>query len=180
MMRTLAFLAVTLIGAVVMMYIAGRSLPANHVASRGERFDASREAVWKVLADVADYASWRRSVQRVELLSSIAGRLAWREHGGRHSVDYVADEMRPPERMVIRIASTDLPFSGLWRIDLAPEAGGTRVTIEEEGTVRNPLFRFVMKYVVGETTSIERMLADLGQRLTRERTRRTFLRRPMT
>ncbi|MBK8646749.1 MAG: hypothetical protein IPN16_09470 [Gemmatimonadetes bacterium] len=46
-------------------------------------------------------------------------------------------------------------------------AGGTRVTITEEGEIYNPVFRCLMKYVIGETRSIEAVLDAIGKGLSR-------------
>lgn len=164
-MRILAYLLALAIGALVVMYLAGRALPVAHVASRGERFDAPRDTVWAIIADPAGYPSWRRDVTRVEMLRSVDGRPAWREESGRDRVEYVAEEMIPEERLVTRITTTGLPYGGRWRWELTPDAGGTRVTITEEGEVYNPIFRFLMKYVIGETATIETVLEALGRRL---------------
>ena len=47
----------------------------------------------------------------------------------------------------------------------APEAGGTRLTITEDGFVKNPVFRLLSKTVFSPTASLERFLADLGAHL---------------
>jgi hypothetical protein len=165
--RILAYLVLLAVGAIVVVYVVGRTLPVAHLASRGERFDAPRDSVWAVVSDVAAYASWRGDITRVEMLPAIDGRPAWRELSGGDRVEYVAEEMVAPERFVSRITTTGLPYGGRWRWELTPDAGGTRVTITEEGEVYNPVFRFLMKYVIGETATIEKVLADLGRRLAR-------------
>jgi hypothetical protein len=70
----------------------------------------------------------------------------------------------PPRRMVTRIADPDLPFGGGWTFELEPAdgpQGGTSVRITEDGEVYNPVFRFVSRFVLGHTRSMERYLADL-------------------
>lgn len=52
-------------------------------------------------------------------------------------------------------------------ISRSSSAGGTRVTITEEGEIYNPVFRCLMKYVIGETRSIEAVLAALDKGLSR-------------
>ncbi|MBK7833050.1 MAG: SRPBCC family protein [Gemmatimonadetes bacterium] len=166
-MRTLAYLAVLLLGAVAVMYMVGRSLPVAHLASRGQRFDAPLDSVWRLIADVGTYASWRTGLSRVELLTPLNGRTAWREYTRRGGVDYVAEEMVEGELFVARITTTGLPYGGRWRYELNPDTGGTRVTITEEGEIYNPIFRCLMKYVIGETRSIEAVLAALDKGLSR-------------
>lgn len=166
-MRIVAYLVVLCVAAVIIAYVIGRSLPVTHLASRGERFGAPRHEVWRLVSDVANYPSWRPGLVRVELLPEVEGRLAWREVGRRSSVEFVAEEAVPPERFVARITSTGLAYGGSWRFELSPEAGGTRLTIVEEGELYNPILRFLVKYVVGETATIEQVLAAVGGRLAR-------------
>lgn len=166
-MRTLAYLVILLIAAVAIVVMVGRSLPVAHVASRGERFDAPPAVVWKVVADVGAYASWRSDITNVEMLPSVEGRPAWRETSGGDRVEYVVDEMVEPTVFVTRITTKGLPYGGRWRYELTPDGGGTRVTITEEGEVYNPIFRFMMKYVLGETATIEKVLSAMGKRLAR-------------
>lgn len=166
-MRTLAYLVVLLIAAIAIVGMVGWSLPVAHVASRGERFDAPLDTVWKVVTDVGAYAAWRSDITSVELLPPVDGRPAWRETSGGDRVEYVAEEMVAPTRFVTRITTKGLPYGGRWRYELTPDAGGTRVTITEEGEVYNPIFRFMMKYVLGETATIEKVLTALGKRLAR-------------
>ena len=68
----------------------------------------------------------------------------------------------PAARVVSRIADPDQPFGGTWTVVLAPEAGGTRVTITEDGEVYNPLFRFLSPYVFSQTATMESCLAALA------------------
>lgn len=163
----MAFLVVLAIGALAVIGMIGRSLPVAHLASRGQRFDAPRDSVWAVIADMAAYASWRRDISEVEMLPSVDGRPAWRERSGGDRVEYEVEEIVAPERLVTRITTKGLPYGGRWRWELTPDAGGTRVTITEEGEVYNPIFRFLMKYVIGETATIEKVLRDLERRLAR-------------
>ena len=67
-------------------------------------------------------------------------------------------------RLVTRIADTGLPFGGQWTYELVPDGEGTRLTITEDGEVYNPLFRFVSRFVMGHTATIERYLDDVEKR----------------
>jgi hypothetical protein len=65
---------------------------------------------------------------------------------------------------VARIADTDLPFGGTWTYELKPEGAGTRVTITERGEVYNPIFRFMSRFVLSQTATMEKYLAALTAR----------------
>jgi hypothetical protein len=100
------------------------------------------------------------------MLPAAAGGLAWRETAGGDKVAYAADEMRAPVRFVARITDKGLPYGGRWVYELAPDGTGTRLTITEEGEVYNPIFRFMSRYVLGQTATIDKYLAALGTRLS--------------
>jgi len=51
------------------------------------------------------------------------------------------------------------------RWELEPQGNGTRLTITEEGEVYNPIFRFVSRFIMGHTRTIDRYLGDLKNRL---------------
>jgi hypothetical protein len=66
--------------------------------------------------------------------------------------------------MVTRILDTDLGYSGKWTYVFTAENGGTRVSITEDGEVSNVLFRFMSRYVFGQTATMEAYLSSLAKR----------------
>jgi len=68
-----------------------------------------------------------------------------------------------PTRLVVRIADPKLPFGGTWSYDIAPAAGGgSELRITENGEIRNVIFRFMSRFILGYTATIETYLRDLG------------------
>ncbi len=149
---------IVLVGAIVAI---GSRLPRNHVASRSLVVRGAPADVYAIVRDVENAPSWRGGVKRVELLSPTR----FREHGKNGVVTYEIVEDAPPRRMATRIVDQDLGYSGSWTYELAPDAGGTRVTITEYGEVSNPLFRFLSRYVFGHTATMDAYLASLSKRL---------------
>ena len=142
----------------------GYSLPENHVARRTALIPAPPDSVWRTITDIANYPSWRSDVKKVEMLRSPNGRIAWREGSGGDAIPMEMMESEPPTRLVVRIASDSLPFGGTWTYSLVPRGSGTEVTITEAGVVRHPLFRFVSRYVMGHTKTIDDYLHALGRK----------------
>jgi hypothetical protein len=68
----------------------------------------------------------------------------------------------PARRLVTRIADHNLPYGGTWTYELTPDGSGTRLTITENGEVYNPIFRFVSRFIMGHTASMESVLRALG------------------
>ncbi|HVT43832.1 MAG TPA: SRPBCC family protein [Thermoanaerobaculia bacterium] len=153
---------VTLLGfagfaAVVIGIVAfvGSRLPVSHVASRSILLPCSPEVVWSAISDFGAAPSWRSDVRRVDMLEPVDGRTRFREHGRHGAVTYEVSRAAPPELLITRIVDRDLGYSGSWTYSLAPENGGTRLTIEERGEVSNVIFRFVSRFVLGHDRTIE-------------------------
>jgi uncharacterized protein YndB with AHSA1/START domain len=141
----------------------GFTLPVEHVVSRVAHLSAPPDTVWRLITDVQDYPSWRKSIDRVEQVAGTS-RLTWREISGRDRMTYEATKMDAPSHFVSRITDTDLGFGGSWDYQIAPDGKGTKITITENGTVSNPIFRFVSQYLMGQTATLDKYLSALAAR----------------
>jgi len=166
-MRYMAYGALALVLAAFAVIGTGALLPVQH-HSAGERIvAASPAAVFNLITDVASYPSWRSGVEHEEIMPSADGRLAFRETGRDGTIPYVVVSSEPDRRLVTQIAGHDLSFGGTWTFELTPAGGGTRLRITEDGEVYNPLYRFVSRFIIGQTATIDRYLADVEKRLGR-------------
>jgi uncharacterized protein YndB with AHSA1/START domain len=154
----IAYLAGGLVGLVLLVALVGLALPRGHTATRSAVIAAPRAAVWAALVDVDAYPRWRRKLPRVER----RGATRFVEHGKDGAIAYEVVEERAPERRVTRIADDKLPFGGTWTYELAPEGDGTRLTITEDGFVKNPVFRFLARTVFSTAATLEHVLVDLA------------------
>ena len=145
-------------------WIVGMTLPVKHTASRSARFAASPETIRAAIIDVDSYPEWRPSVTRVVRVDSGSTGPAWREISGSDAVTYQADTTLAG-RIVSRITDEKLPYGGSWDYVIEPDGAGTRLTITENGEVYSPLFRFMSRYVIGHTRTMETWLRDLAGRL---------------
>jgi hypothetical protein len=109
--------------------------------------------------------SWRTEVQRVELQPQPDGPLHFRETGSHGAVNYELVEDAPGQRMVTRILDQDLGYSGKWTYVLTAENGGTRLTITEDGEVSNVMFRFMSRFILGQTATLDAYLNALAKKL---------------
>ena len=166
-MRLAIYIIVVLVAVVLVVFVWGTRLPVAHTASRSAHFDVPPERVWSAITDVAAYPSWRSDVSAVEMLPPNGGMPSWREVSGRDRIAYAADEMRAPSRFVARITDKGLPYGGRWVYELVPDRAGSRLTITEQGEVSNPIFRFMSRYVIGQTATMEKYLAALSRKLAR-------------
>jgi hypothetical protein len=162
-------------GAVVLLIalvaVAGLLLPRDHVAAMSARIAAAPESVWAALSDPAAFPSWRGAVKKVEVLPATATGPSWREHSSNGRITFVADVFEPPRRMVGRIADKDLPFGGSWEYRVEPDGpSSTKVTVIERGSVYNPVFRFMSRFVFGHTATMDAYLRALGKKFGTELT----------
>lgn len=166
-LRWIGILAAALAALVLVVALVGAALPRSHVASRGAHVARPPEEVWRTITDVSEFPRWRPDVSAVEHLPDRepGGRASWRETGPNGRITYELVETDPPRRLVTRIADDALPFGGSWTYDLAPAPdGGTTVTITEHGDVRNPIFRFMSRFVFGHHATMEAYLKALRGR----------------
>jgi hypothetical protein len=112
----------------------GAAQPVAHVASRSETFAVSPEQLW----DLA-MAAFRRT----------------------NDGSYAIVQQEHPRRFVTAIVDKKLPYGGTWTYELVPGTGGTTLTVVERGEVYNPVFRFVSRYVIGHTRTLDAYFADL-------------------
>jgi uncharacterized protein YndB with AHSA1/START domain len=154
---------IVLIGMIV--YAFGATLPVQHTASRSVKLSSPPEAVWAAVADPARYTSWRKDVSAVDILPPHDGRTAWRETSGGQRITFEITESDMPRRLVTTIADKGLPFGGSWEYMIEPAETGSTLTITERGEVYNPIFRFVSRYIMGQTKTIDSYLTALAAKL---------------
>ena len=152
-----------LAGLVMLVAAVGSFLPKEHVASRTLKLTQSPEAVWQAITDRSGQLAWRTDLKSIEPFPQRNGREVWQEVSRRGDrLTFEALEAIPPRRLVTRIADEDLPFGGRWEYEITPAASGCQVTITETGQVYNPIFRFISRFVIGHTATIEQYLKALA------------------
>ena len=145
-------------GVVLLVCLIGWMLPVSHVASASATLSRPPEAVYAMVSEVASYPRWWSEMSRVEMLPPVEGRQRFRQHMGSDAVVIEVLEAAAPSRFVTRIADPDQPFGGTWTLEIAPSGAGSTLRVTERGEVYNPLFRFVSRFVMGHTATIESFL----------------------
>jgi hypothetical protein len=124
------------IAAVGIVAAVGAAQPVAHVASRSEHFAVPPEKLW----DLA-LAAFERT----------------------NDGSYAIVRNDRPARLVTKIVDKKLPYGGSWTYEFAPTPSGTTLTVVERGEVYNPVFRFVSRYVIGHTRTLDAYFSDLRQ-----------------
>ncbi len=145
--------------------VVGLLLPADHRAQRSARLRRPPRAVWDVISDVDNFASWRTDLERVERLPDVGGQKRWREHSRSGAVTYAMVLSQPTSRMATKIADPKLPFGGTWTYVLEATPDGCTLTIVEDGEIKNPLFRFMARFIIGHTATLDAYFAALEKKL---------------
>ena len=174
MLRWALWIVGSLVTIVALVAIIGAMLPKGHVATRSAKFRETPDEVWRAITTFQDYPKWRPGLQSVEQLSTSAGHSVWLERTGSgwnaEEIPYQVMESVPPAggspgKMVARIANPKLPFGGSWTYEVTAAAnGGTVLRITERGEVYNPIFRFVSKFFMSQTKTMEVYLNALGKK----------------
>lgn len=152
-----------IVALVLVIVLVGAMLPRRHEVSRSIVLRARPAEVYRTITDFANAPSWRRDVERVEILD----RGRFREHGAQGAVTYAVTRTDPDRLLVTEIVDRDLGYSGSWTYELAAEGDGTRLTLTERGEVSNVVFRFLSRFVFGHTKTIDDYLASLEARMRR-------------
>lgn len=166
-MRFALYGVCAIVGVIVIVLAIGSSLPVRHRASRSATIRATPEQVFALITGVAAFPQWRSGLKFVDLVAQdSAGRpLRYRERGSNGDILFEIVERIPSRRLAGRIADPKLPFGGTWTYDLEPAGQDTRLTITEDGEIYNPVFRFVSRFLMGYTRTIDVYLADVKRRL---------------
>ena len=159
--------ALILVALLDVVLLVGYRLPQEHTASRTLTSKQPPQAVWAVITDHASEPTWRPGLKQVEHIWDAQRLEMWREtYTNGDTLSFTTTEFQPPRRMVRLITDQNIPFGGRWEYIIEPaQNGGSRLTITEQGWVKPPLFRFVSKYIIGHTKTIDEYLQALANRL---------------
>ena len=163
-MRIVLWTLLGLASLAVLIAVIGALLPRDHVATRIGRYHQTPDAIWKAITDVDAMPSWREGLTSVEHLPDSNDLPAHLEITSNGKIPFETMEMTPPQKLVTRIADPKLPFGGTWTFEIAPVADGATLRITERGYVTNPFFRFMSKFVFGQTSTMEAYLKSLAKK----------------
>jgi uncharacterized protein YndB with AHSA1/START domain len=152
----------------VLVTVIGWLLPRDHVATRIGRYRQPPDAIWKAITDVEAIPPWREGLKSVQRLPDRNGFPAHIEVTSSGTIPMETVEMVPPQKLVTRIADPKLPFGGTWTFEIAPTAEGATLRITERGYVTNPFFRFMSRFVFGQTSTMESYLRSLAKKFGEE------------
>ena len=142
--------------------LVGYLLPRSHLVSCRVWLRQPADAVFRVITDFGSGPTWRPGLTKVELLPARDGKPSFREDGKNGSIVLVVEEMVFPRTLVTRIVDQSA-FGGTWTFEVEPAADGCNVTITERGEVYNPFFRFMGRFVLGYSGTLNAYLQALAR-----------------
>lgn len=144
-------------------WVIGYTTPAHHVLTRTITVKQTPENIFSLLADLPNMPSWYRGVKKVEMLPPTDGKeTSLQTMDGDMVMTVVTSESSPPNHLVRTIGDNKAPFSGSWIYEITSTPDGTKVSLTEDATVPNPLFRFMMK-IFGPSKHLDEHLVDLAK-----------------
>ncbi|MCU1310523.1 MAG: Polyketide cyclase/dehydrase [Candidatus Angelobacter sp.] len=163
-MRWIILGTIFLVTFVLAIFATGAMLPLGHVASKKLKLNQPPEAIWQAISNHSDDPNWRSDLKGVERLPDQNGHPAWQETYKDGMKLLLEDsETVPPQKLVRRVKDSGNMFSGQWTFEIAPVgSGGSILEITERGEVPNPFFRFVSRFIMGHTKSIEQYMTALA------------------
>jgi uncharacterized protein YndB with AHSA1/START domain len=157
------------LGLVALMALIGAVLPREHRATSTIVLEQPADSVWKVIRDLGGVTAWWPEVKESTRQADKDGHEVWRQKTSGWEIPLIVMESVPPRRLVTQIdTSGGGSFGGTWTYELAPDSGGTTISVTEAGWVGNPIFRFLSRFVFGYYGTLDGYLKALGKRFGEE------------
>lgn len=143
------------------VYAFGLSVPAEHHVAVRTHVDVPPNEVQSLLVDFPRRPEWRPYVTRIGRVDDTPqGQPVWRElDRGGDRFDFTVVAVGPGEVVLATARPDDIGIRATWTWTIAPENGGTAITLTEDGAVDNPFFRGYWALADGPWEAIEE---DLG------------------
>jgi uncharacterized protein YndB with AHSA1/START domain len=162
-MKWLLFISLAIAGLLILVIVIGALLPQKHHISRTVSLHHPAESVWSLISGPP---TWRLDVTNYQELPLQGGHRVWRETDKHNqTITYEVIEAIPPHHLTTKIADPKLPFGGTWTYEIVPAGDSCTLTITENGEVYNPLFRFVSRFIIGQTATLDGYIKALNLKL---------------
>ena len=171
-MKTLIRVLLGLVALVVLMlavtYIDGLTMPTNHSTTVSATIPAPPDQVFARITDVAHGNQWRPAVKSVTVLPPVNGPQGPQAHwvedlGHNQTMNFLATRTDTPTRRDVLLDVPGAAYGGTWIYQLSPgpTPNTTTLQITENGYINPPIYRFVMKHVIGMTYNLDTYEKDI-------------------
>ncbi len=161
-MRFLKRVVILLVVLACAVYAVGMTMPREHSVTSRVQLTAPRDSVWAVLRNFGDYPKWDTDFKSSVRGESRNSHEVWVQDAGGMTMSLEFKEVRAPARLVTEVITDEKSsWGGVWTYELATSGAGTEVTITEDGWIKPPLFRVMMK-MMGTHATMDGVLKHLG------------------
>jgi len=158
-MKMALILLGVVVGVIALIVVIGALLPTKHVAVRTVTLRAAPDNVFRLISGPQD---WRTDLKECKFFDQDGHHMIRETDKPGQTITYEVVQSQAPTLWKRTIADKSLPFGGSWTWNIHPASEGSSVTIIEDGEVYNPIFRFVSRFVIGHTQTIDNYLATLA------------------
>lgn len=143
------------VGALVgLPLVIGRMLPKQYGSTVTRELPYPPDDVWRALNDYERHPMTGSSRRRTEPLADTGAGSTWREDMGSSVITVRTAAAEPPRHLVREMEDSVVPMRARWDYRLEPAAGGTRLTVSEQGVVEPgtwhvPFFRIMVRLMKG-------------------------------
>jgi|SRR5882762_3739858 len=162
-MKWILWIFAVLGGISMLITLVGYLLPKEHTVTRAARFHQPPEVVWKTITNIEAMPSWRQGLKSVTRLPEKNGLPAWVETLDSGIIPLETVALRPPSKLIVRIADPKLPFGGTWTYEIMPLSSGSTLRIREDAEIHNPIFRVLARFVFGYNATIDTYLKSMAK-----------------
>ena len=154
------------VGAVAAMTLLGWLMPSRYVTSQSFLLPVPVSDVWTALGDYPGQLAWRRGLTAVDRLPDEGSTEVWHERFGRSATRSRTIEALSPNWLVRQSDDEAESIRRRWEFALEPVISprNTRITLTERGEIHNPLRRFVVRFITGQSRIMKNYLRDLAGR----------------
>ncbi len=161
-MKFLMRLAIILVVLVACVYLVGARMPREHTVASRVQLTASRDAVWAALRDFGNYPTWHSDFKSSVRGAPRSGHEVWVQDVDGMTMSVEVIESQAPSRLVTEVVTDETSqWGGFWTYDLVANGTGTEITITEQGWIKSPFFRVMMK-MMGTHSTMDGVLKSLG------------------
>jgi len=153
-----------LLGSIVLVVVIGYALPKKHITARAIPLRQKPAEVFALISNFKEAPSWRPDVREVELLPPTNSRMRFVEKSKNGEITMEVMQTDSPQRLVTRVADSKLPFGGFWIFEILPAPDGCRLNITERGEIYNPVFRFVSRFILGYSATLDTYLKNVARK----------------
>ncbi len=175
LIKLLVYVVLFIALAVAGLYVYGRSIPEEHMASANLEVKRWPLACYDTVADAQNLPKWSSQVKEIRDFKKDGNKITYTQvvkspFGDSELITTQTNGFRPNE-ITIEVRESKDAFSGKWTLKFKETADGkgTKVTLTEIGTVSNPFFRAIGSFTMNPEDTLKQYLEDLKKKVESEK-----------